>query len=544
LVVQRLVETILFFHPVVWWISRRMEVAREEACDDLVVATGCDPVDYAEVLLICSELRQERSPAATTLAGGLAATGQRRGPLENRILRLLGNGDQGTVRLGRAGWGLGLFLLGGVALALAAGNGQRSDNTSEVVAAVNPTGKLAAEPANAREFGVAVADQVVEILESHRLPFITKELLQQARSDFASFVQSHCREDLSLERQQAILAALKANGAGHLALDGHGQRDLRKLNGTYLSLPDTCQSLQWKLFLALSREPLSPSELKEQERQRQWMRDFVKNLPETSFGKVQPELAKLESTLQDPLCPIMDRPMSEEQFSHFQKQLESDPLGKQLNFVVFKIVHHVLETTHPRMESFRLPFEDRVVSTLLSGTFISLGFESNRPFVGSGVRSLHSIEESYSVVDASTGYPDSAPPNRRDAEGFAAWLQAQGKGDLGLSLAPYSLVALRGAKLALLDVENWIEADAIRNDALRAIILKQDKKRIELEKYYQANRDSNDHYVVPYAGILTTEGRLAVVAVEDFSGRNDIAYRLRPRLEKDPSLGFSISRTR
>ena len=32
---QRLIETGLFFHPVVWWCSRRLRVEREMCCDEL-----------------------------------------------------------------------------------------------------------------------------------------------------------------------------------------------------------------------------------------------------------------------------------------------------------------------------------------------------------------------------------------------------------------------------------------------------------------------------------------------------------------------------
>ena len=126
LAVQRLAETVLFFHPAVWWMSRRLEAAREEACDDLVLAAGCEPADYAEALVICSEYRLERQGAPPRLESRLAVTGRGSALLRRRVLRLVG-GDDGTVRLGRAGWVFGLFLIGGVALAVAAATGVRPD---------------------------------------------------------------------------------------------------------------------------------------------------------------------------------------------------------------------------------------------------------------------------------------------------------------------------------------------------------------------------------------------------------------------------------
>ena len=32
---QTLVETLLFYHPAVWWLSHRIRIERENCCDDL-----------------------------------------------------------------------------------------------------------------------------------------------------------------------------------------------------------------------------------------------------------------------------------------------------------------------------------------------------------------------------------------------------------------------------------------------------------------------------------------------------------------------------
>ncbi|MCH7228904.1 M56 family metallopeptidase [Haloferula sp. A504] len=126
-VVQRLAETVLFFHPAVWWMSRRMDALREEACDNYVVAAGCEPADYAEALVICSECRLERNGTAAKFAERLAATGSSGAPLKQRVLRVLGQGDDGPVRLGRVGWVLAVLALGGIALAVVLGGLGRND---------------------------------------------------------------------------------------------------------------------------------------------------------------------------------------------------------------------------------------------------------------------------------------------------------------------------------------------------------------------------------------------------------------------------------
>ena len=35
---QSLIETLLFYHPAVWWVSRQIRREREHCCDDLAVA--------------------------------------------------------------------------------------------------------------------------------------------------------------------------------------------------------------------------------------------------------------------------------------------------------------------------------------------------------------------------------------------------------------------------------------------------------------------------------------------------------------------------
>lgn len=81
---QTAVETLLFYHPAVWWLSRRLRVEREHACDDAAVeAVGGDVLLYARALATLETLRERHTPAA---ALALAATG---GSLMQRIQRLV-----------------------------------------------------------------------------------------------------------------------------------------------------------------------------------------------------------------------------------------------------------------------------------------------------------------------------------------------------------------------------------------------------------------------------------------------------------------------
>jgi beta-lactamase regulating signal transducer with metallopeptidase domain len=104
---QKIVETLLFYHPAVWWVSKQIRIERELCCDDLAVASSGDVLTYARAL---AELESGR-PAHTSLA--VAASG---GSLANRIRRLLAplEGDSHAL----PGWGAAsitsLLIIGGI----------------------------------------------------------------------------------------------------------------------------------------------------------------------------------------------------------------------------------------------------------------------------------------------------------------------------------------------------------------------------------------------------------------------------------------------
>ena len=52
---QATVETLLFYHPAAWWISRRIRVEREHCCDDIAVDVCGNPLQYARALTRLSD---------------------------------------------------------------------------------------------------------------------------------------------------------------------------------------------------------------------------------------------------------------------------------------------------------------------------------------------------------------------------------------------------------------------------------------------------------------------------------------------------------
>jgi uncharacterized protein (TIGR03435 family) len=105
--VHMAVEAIFWFHPLVWWIERRMIDERERACDEAVVRAGKRPADYAEGILAVCRWSHE-SPV-------MCVSGVTGSDLRTRIETILAS------RLGRRLSMTGRVLLAGAALIVLSG---------------------------------------------------------------------------------------------------------------------------------------------------------------------------------------------------------------------------------------------------------------------------------------------------------------------------------------------------------------------------------------------------------------------------------------
>ncbi len=106
---QTALETVFFFNPATWWISRQIRIEREHCCDDLAVEIGGDSLRYARALVDLEGVRAETPSLA------LAASG---GSLVSRIRRLA---DKNNRPSGRRTAGLAGVAVFAVALTMSIG---------------------------------------------------------------------------------------------------------------------------------------------------------------------------------------------------------------------------------------------------------------------------------------------------------------------------------------------------------------------------------------------------------------------------------------
>jgi beta-lactamase regulating signal transducer with metallopeptidase domain len=100
---QRIVETLLFYHPAVWWLSHRLRIERELCADELAIAATGKRLEYARTLeQIASDKRAEIRPALAAFLRG--ETNMR---LLERVRNVLGQPSAERTRI----WPAGLLAL-------------------------------------------------------------------------------------------------------------------------------------------------------------------------------------------------------------------------------------------------------------------------------------------------------------------------------------------------------------------------------------------------------------------------------------------------
>lgn len=206
---QCAVEVLLFYHPAVWWISKRTRFERECCCDDAAVADCGDPLRYAESLDRLDDLQ------SLDLIPAQAAHGAN---LMHRITRLL-TPKTPTPRLPLA---LLLALVGAGTLALSA----RGAKAQATPVASAPSAPVASAPAHAatpkpsaRAAKASPAPQGTPAPRAEAAPLrrsLTFELSvmknEPTRLDFRAENATRAEVEAALSRIEALAEGIRAQG--------------------------------------------------------------------------------------------------------------------------------------------------------------------------------------------------------------------------------------------------------------------------------------------------------------------------------------------
>ena len=197
---QTCLDTLLFFHPAVRWISRKVREDRELCCDELVVAHGGDRFLYARTLLAMAEAHHHAQAPAQALgaAGGL---------LMQRVQRIV---DVPVTRQGTQMPAMGTLLALAALLWLFKPSGENAllrDLGLPPLAASTVT--IAVPTFAGLQFSVADLATVVQPLAPHRLAIFdpAPAIEQVAPAPIATPADAGRDDKLALRQDTAIAAA-------------------------------------------------------------------------------------------------------------------------------------------------------------------------------------------------------------------------------------------------------------------------------------------------------------------------------------------------
>jgi beta-lactamase regulating signal transducer with metallopeptidase domain len=235
--VQTLAETLFFYHPAVWWVSRRIRIEREHCCDDIAaVATG-SVAQYARALAELEHLRAGVPNPAVAAVGG---------SVSDRLARFAGARPHRGMF-----WGSGVVAIS-LLLAIALGVGLRAQAlTAEAQA--RQAKRIARAKVQVQQASARAAQANAQLAKAAARAKQANTNLQQAAARLAvvqtQLVQLRAKQLKTMpsteRRRQAQDAALQARAAALRielkALEeklAHSQTDQEQVNAAKLTDAD------------------------------------------------------------------------------------------------------------------------------------------------------------------------------------------------------------------------------------------------------------------------------------------------------------------
>lgn len=199
---QTVAETLLFYHPAIWWVGRCIRNERENCCDDLAVEICSDPTTYVRALTDLEQLR------GTTSSFAIAADG---GSLVRRVERLLDlNSHTNSTPSGLlAVIGIALVcisVIGVQARGLARPQRRKISSPAAQAATTKPEALVEPSPLLSPEVTAAVAQPRAEVTPAK--PLLLDRAPEQNSGDWLAEIEAAGLKDLGVEK----LIELKALG--------------------------------------------------------------------------------------------------------------------------------------------------------------------------------------------------------------------------------------------------------------------------------------------------------------------------------------------
>ena len=197
-------ETVLFYHPAVWWVSNYVRAERENCCDDIAVSICGNAGDYARALTMMETWRA--APALVLAANS--------GSLRSRVGRLLGV-EAITRSIPRGGLAaVGLLCAAGALFASTTANrvfNDISDNDSAETQYLPDRPPVPAVP--------AIAYSAISCSRTEHTATMIAAITNGAEAGPAEAAQASPAADNEENRKESYIAGLQAAGLRDLTVD-------------------------------------------------------------------------------------------------------------------------------------------------------------------------------------------------------------------------------------------------------------------------------------------------------------------------------------
>ena len=277
--------------------------------------------------------------------------------------------------------------------------------------------------------------------------------------DFRRFIERHKPATLLAERASAISVGFD----GVLpVLASHN----------YLNFFPAYRSLKWRLWMAMNAAPLSPEQIARREQQRDEWRKFIRTIPITETHIIRTHghaIFQLERLFENPWHGWFHEPLSDEELARMERERKhwnlSNSINAHSNFdtIVMRVkADSVLND--PKFGSGSPPLDAEVLANGKSDLFrFHKRFTDETAFLGP-VRDLVFDEApklDRRILDFNKPYVDLPKSVPLGLDAVQKWANAGKVGLLAYESARHGLFMLRGAKLGVLPVSSWHEADRL-----------------------------------------------------------------------------------
>jgi len=379
-------------------------------------------------------------------------------------------------------------------------------------------------------FADAIAERFISAMRKRNYSFLVEDKLESLRKEIRDFTAKYQPTQMPPARQEALLASIDRYVSDYFLNRPNCPDDPE---GAYLKFRDQVNTFKWKLWLALIRTPHSPEQFKQRQIQHDWLREFIAKVPirpgDWRPAGVSPNgvrkwaLANLEQELADPLSLLFD-PLTNSQFEVFKqwmKRSAANGLSHTVTNIPARAIgarahnHADVEKAYSYPFDIELPFKDEVRSVWGGGggAGTHLAFASNAQFRGRDVfLDSHGYRQVFDIVQ---GILQVSPEARDGATDklIADWAQKQNKGDIDYNDMTASLLALRGAAIAKLKVNNWFEADRVSNAELHNLITENGRTSVSIKQLPPMNGPRRVGVNEPrfFIVVQNSDGQLAVI---------------------------------